>query len=169
MTETFDKKTRAGFWPRVAAFLLDRLILGAVFLPIRLIGGFDSALPVFFTYTKADLAAWALSAAYFALFTIKRGATPGKAAMHLRVVAEDGSEADRLTILLRETAGRYLSGLLCIGYIMAAADGENRALHDRLFDTRVVADYSRAEKKKKKPATAAEKEAADWYAPNIVK
>ena len=58
--------------------------------------------------------------------------------MLLRVEKEDGAPLPFIDALYRETVGRFLSGILCIGYLLTLADRDNRALHDRLCDTRVV-------------------------------
>ena len=59
-------------------------------------------------------------------------------ALGLKVIRSDGAR-----ITYGRAVGRFfaenLSGLiLCIGYIMVAFDGEKRALHDHICDTRVV-------------------------------
>ena len=170
----------APFFPRAAAYLLDRLILGAVLFLPRLIAGFRAAgidalsRAVLFRYTRTDIVFWALGAGYFLLFTALAGSTPGKRAMGLTVVNESGDRPDFMTVLCRETWARYLSSLLCIGYILCAVDPERGALHDRICGTRVV--YAQP----KEPVSAARAPvrtapplpalpADDWYAPNMDK
>ena len=137
-----DTTQAARFWPRAAAYLLDRAILGAVLLVPRLTALFRSlgggSRPVLFRFTVWDIVFWALAAAYFVLLTAFAGGTLGKKAMGLRVVTKTGEKPAFLTILWRETFARYLSGILFIGYLLCAADPENGALHDRICDTRVV-------------------------------
>ena len=67
-----------------------------------------------------------------------RQATPGKAALGLRVTAADGSRPS-----FGRAAGRFLAGapswaLLHFGHAMAAWTKERRALHDLIAGTRVV-------------------------------
>ena len=67
-----------------------------------------------------------------------RQATPGKAALGLRVTAADGSRPS-----FGRVAGRFLAGapswaLLHLGHAMAAWTKERRALHDLIAGTRVV-------------------------------
>lgn len=138
-----EKRLYAPFFPRLAAFLLDRLVLGALLLIPRitiLIGLLRGGLsaPVLFTYTPAAIVLYLLRAAYFVTFTYTSGATPGKRAMGLRVVPAEGERCRFADVLYRETVGRYLSGILCIGYLLCLGDGECRALHDRICGTRVV-------------------------------
>lgn len=134
---------RAGFWPRLAAFALDRLLLAVALLAVRLPGLFSSGgfynRAVLFSFTAMDILCWALISAYFVVLTACGGATLGKRAMGLQVVrGEDGEKPGFLTVLCRETAGRYLSSILYVGYFLIAIDSDRRGLHDRLFDTRVV-------------------------------
>lgn len=77
--------------------------------------------------------------AYHTFFVGKFQATPGKMMLKMKIVRSDGESLSYLRAFGRYW-GTYLSGLiLMIGYIMALFDKpENRALHDRLCDTRVV-------------------------------
>ena len=132
------------FWPRAAAFLLDRAILWLALLCVR-IPGIVSALrgglltrDVLFRFSWLDIIVWVLTTAYFVVFTACAGATLGKKAMGLRVVTREGEKVPFLTVLWRESFARYLSGILCIGYLLCLVDPANGALHDRICDTRVV-------------------------------
>ena len=166
MRETTELNT-AGFFPRLCAYGLDKLILGFALLFVRLpmlfSGGAERA--VFFRFTARDVVCAVLTAVYFVLFTLRKGATPGKLAMGLRVVNADGSACDLKTVLFRETVGRYLSGLLCIGYLIMLGDGEHRALHDRICDTRVVWKSPEEEKKEKLRILTTNDAERDWYRP----
>ena len=119
-----DKTLRAApFFPRLTAYLMDRLILWAVLLAPRIVawaGNSGDALSraVLFRFTWTDIVFWALGAAYFVVFTAFVGATPGKKAMGLTVVNGSGDRPDFVTVLWRETWARYLSSILCIGYIL---------------------------------------------------
>ena len=166
MRETTELNT-AGFFPRLCAYGLDKLILGFVLLFVRLPMSFadDAARAVLFRFTARDLLCAVLTAVYFVLFTLRKGATPGKLAMGLRVVNADGSPCGALTVLFRETVGRYLSGLLCIGYLLIPGDKEHRALHDRISDTRVVwKSKEEAQEEKLRILTTNDAE-RDWYRP----
>jgi len=77
-----------------------------------------------------------------------------------------------VTVLCRETWGRYLSSLLCLGYILCAVDCERGALHDRICDTRVVYAPAKAAPVQAVPAVRSAAPlpalpADDWYAPNM--
>ncbi len=141
--------TRAGFGPRAAAYLLDRAIVLAGLCLVRLPfgvaalfgAGGPTAKDFLFDHSFLDVLCWALGAAYFVLLTVFcGGATLGKRVMRLRLVRADGEPLRFLDVLYRETVGRFLSGILCLGYLMALADREHRAFHDWLCGTAVVYD-----------------------------
>ena len=76
-------------------------------------------------------------AAYFILLTYFSHSTPGKMLFRLEVVTKSG-EWTFLNIVYRETVGRFLSSLLCIGYLAVLVQGEKQGFHDMLCDTYVV-------------------------------
>jgi uncharacterized RDD family membrane protein YckC len=141
-------KPFAGFWVRLVARLIDNTITSIasyVFqipLLIMLAGmdkGKTSDLPVVFgTLAITVVLSLAAAAFYEAWFLVKKGATPGKMILGLRVIRARGG-----SITWALGAGRFFAYLLgsftlYIGYMMAGWDEEKRALHDRICDTRVV-------------------------------
>ncbi|MGM9615550.1 MAG: RDD family protein [Oscillospiraceae bacterium] len=144
-----DKEvTRAGFGPRAAAYVIDRAILFVALLLVRVpvwlvsLAGGDAltAKSFLFCYSFLDVLCWLLASAYLVLMTYYTGSTLGKKLMRLRVEKENGAALGFVDALYRETVGRFLSGIACIGYLMALADRKKRAFHDYLCDTRVVYD-----------------------------
>lgn len=144
-----DKEvTRAGFGPRAAAYVIDRAIILAALLIVRVpvwlvsLTGGDAltAKSFLFRYSFLDVLCWLLASAYLVLMTYYTGSTLGKKLMRLRVEKEDGAALSFVDALYRETVGRFLSGIACIGYLMVLADRKKRAFHDYLCDTRVVYD-----------------------------
>ena len=175
--QTAFPENRAGFWPRLAAYIMDRLLLFLVLLLVRVpalfsSGGFYSR-AVFFSFTGMDILRWVLISLYFVILTALGGATLGKRALGLRVVStETGEKPPFLRILLRETVGRYLSGILYVGYFLVAVDSEKRGLHDRICDTLVV--YAQRPVKDITPPPPPQRvltvvpvddPVKDWYAP----
>lgn len=148
-----SRRRYAGFWIRALARIIDNAILGAVFVLLLFL--WEAAMKgVIFNPTRASssdlVAAWAAfglvylvgtaaSLAYEAWFLARRGGTPGKLALGLRVLRAGGQPLNTGRSIGR-TFGYLLSGMLPfgIGYIMAGVDDEKRALHDRICDTRVV-------------------------------
>lgn len=175
--QTASFENRAGFWPRLAAYTLDRLILCVILLFVRIPGWFSSggfySQAIFFTFTAMDILRWALISLYFVILTACGGATLGKKAMGLQVVSsESGKKPSFLLALYRETVGRYLSSILCVGYFLVAVDSEKRGLHDRISDTAVV--YAQRPVKDTTPPPPPQRvltvvpvddPVKDWYAP----
>ena len=138
-----------GFWIRVAAKMIDGLLLGLVLVAPML------GLLIFRTVNSPHPPAgpnWdmigvqvlfqlvvTLGAVAYNTFMIgKYGATLGKMAMGLKVIVADGTPPTFLRAFGRAWA-EQLSGLVCyIGYIIAGFDEEKRALHDHICNTRVI-------------------------------
>ena len=126
---------------RAQAALVDALLFAAL-----------SALVVYFTgrAARADLGALASSwpglAAYLGLlalfyagyFTGTTGQTPGKLMTGLRVVGASGRPPGYPRAMARAFVGLLGTGLAGLGLLPMAFDPAARALHDRLFRTRVV-------------------------------
>jgi uncharacterized RDD family membrane protein YckC len=77
---------------------------------------------------------------YYGYFYSTKGASPGKLLLGLEVTGLDG--VTRLTpwrAFFREGIGKFISAVpLLTGYIIVMIRADHRALHDLLFDTRVV-------------------------------
>ena len=136
----------AGFWVRLAAYVIDSIIVFFGLLFVRLfLSGIMSVLSdtwiggnILFHYTLKDILLYGFQVLYFILCTYLTGTTLGKRAMNLRVVSADGQKLTILNVVYRETIGRFLCSLsVGIGYIIAGVDREKRGLHDILCDTRV--------------------------------
>lgn len=137
-----------GFWIRFGAKFIDGIVLGVADLALSFVVGYvlfhgnaasgaQNAASIGQAVASTMLQI-ALAVTYATFFIGRYAATPGKMVCGLKVVTAEG---DRVSY--GRALGRYfaeiLSGLvLCMGYIMAAFDGEKRALHDRLCNTRVV-------------------------------
>lgn len=149
MQNSSDRTTPsyAGFWVRAAAYLVDKTLVAAGLLIVRLmISGVSALLDgtgldgrILFQYTWKDILLYLLGATYFVLCTYYTGTTVGKRLFQLRVVSEDGDALTLTNVIYRETVGRFLSSILLMaGYLMAGLDKEKRGLHDILCDTRVI-------------------------------
>lgn len=139
------EKNYAGFWPRAAAKLLDYALLGAFNMCAALLlwgltpadAGPGVNLTLSLTVNLLQIIAAATYATYFiGAF----GATPGKMALGLSVVAPGHERVSYLRAFGRYWA-EVLSGMvLYLGYLMPLFDDERRALHDHLCGTRVLQD-----------------------------
>ncbi len=141
----------AGFWIRVLATIIDRLILGVVLSPLFFIyvlpamikasqGGFDEDNPHFvFAFAPAVwIIAFAVSWAYEAFLTSSEWqGTVGKRVLGLKVTDLNGNR-----ISLARATGRFFAKLLSfaicyVGVIMVAFTERKQGLHDIIAGTLV--------------------------------
>ena len=134
-----ERPARAG--ERLRAALVDGLLFGAM-----------SAVVVYFAGRAARVelvalvASWPALASYLCLlalfyagyFTGTTGQTPGKLVAGLRVVDATGRPPGYLRAMARALVGLAGTALVGLGLLPIAFDPAGRALHDRLFRTRVV-------------------------------
>jgi uncharacterized RDD family membrane protein YckC len=153
----------AGWWSRVAAFVLDGLIIGvggllllALFGALFSVGFFASdeagVIAVMFGLMLAFAAFAVVALLYAPLMMAKtNGRTLGRMAVGIRVVRANGLPMTFGWAMLREVAVKWLlfgvvGGSVTFGLawlidvLWPLWDEENRALHDFLVDTRVVRD-----------------------------
>ncbi|MDA0819244.1 MAG: RDD family protein [Proteobacteria bacterium] len=131
----------AGFWIRVAAYLIDFIPLIIIAVVLAFMTGdplidTDPTAPI---YGWADVANLILGIAYFVGFESSAyQATPGKMALGLIVTDLDGRRISPWRALGRYFA-KILSGLiLLIGYIMIGFTERKQGLHDMICSTLVV-------------------------------
>jgi uncharacterized RDD family membrane protein YckC len=147
----------AGFWARLAAFMIDHVLLVVIFLavwtpiagprhwqmpdvPQTLTGTslhqyfeqsslwWDKAFPVFYP----------IFLLYDVLLNGRFGATVGKMAIGAKITRLDGSPIGYNRALLRWLAARLSEFLFFFGYLLIGLRGDKRALHDLLAGTKVV-------------------------------
>ncbi len=140
----------AGFWRRFAAYIIDGLLVGAVFwIAWAIIGidfqyDFENPSDWYTNYPSGwfiilTLAGYIVPWLYFALMEASaKQATLGKLALGIKVTDEAGNR-----VSFGRATGRFfskiLSGMiLCIGYIMIAFTKKKQGLHDILAGTLVV-------------------------------
>ncbi|MEZ5460257.1 RDD family protein [Dokdonella sp.] len=135
----------AGFWRRVAAYMLDSIILSVVSLIFfAVIGGLgwlasDSPGLVFFIMFLGYVGLIAIMWLYFAKFESgPRQATPGKQVMGIKVTDDKGQR-----IGFGRATGRFfgkiVSGMIMnVGYMMAGFTSRKQALHDMMAGCCVV-------------------------------
>lgn len=142
-----EEKIYAGFFVRLAAYLIDWLIVGTALLVFKIpmwvasFSGTESLLSrdFIFSYSAYDIVLYILKVLYFALCTYYTGATVGKHLLQLQVVSTENRKPTFFEIVYRESVGKFLSGvIMSLGYIIAAWDKKKQGLHDKLADTVVV-------------------------------
>ena len=131
----------AGFWPRLAAQLLDiawMLPLGLVLVTLGQAARGGELSP------GSDLLLQLISALITLLFWTTRQATPGKMLLRLRVVDAETGLTPPWTRLVVRYLGYILSSLpLGLGYLWMIWDPRRQCWHDRLARTLVVQDPPR--------------------------
>ena len=119
-----------GFWIRLAAFLIDGILLTIVGLLIRAAFGDSLAVSLF---------NMAINLAYGVIMVAWRGQTVGKMIVGIQVVDANGNIPGIGAVLLRETVGKFLSTIaLFLGYLWVAWDKDKRGWHDHIAGTYVV-------------------------------
>jgi uncharacterized RDD family membrane protein YckC len=143
--EDFGVYERAGFIARWYAITFDLTFAAPLNIFVHLpFERYLARLTAFGHPTEATIQRLLLMAIpillYFVVPTLLWGQTLGKRIVGLRVIRQDGEP--RLgfgQVLVRETVGRALSlAMLGVGFLMAAAEPEKRAMHDVLTKTDVV-------------------------------
>jgi uncharacterized RDD family membrane protein YckC len=113
---------RAGFWIRMAALLLDVLLVGFAMSLLHPFGNFHIA----------------VLAIYGAVMWKLRGTTVGGIVFDLHVVRLDGRPIDWETAIVR-ALGCFLSlFVVFLGFIWIAFDYNSQAWHDKIAGTVVV-------------------------------
>ena len=136
-----------GFWIRVAAALIDAILIIVTNLLLILLWGlllertFASFGQVGFGLGGvAFLIIWvAIPWIYHVAFITSKGQTIGKMIVGAQVVNRDGNIPRLGSVLLREIVGKFLSRLaLNLGYLWVGWDKEKRGWHDHIGGTYVV-------------------------------
>jgi len=146
----------AGFWRRLAAGIVDMIVLSSVFgilatlvalilrhpLPRLSQLGPDYIVDMAVNggiFAEAALAMLAiLGFLYFFLFTTLRGQTFGKHMMRVKVIDAYGERPSMMRALVRTVAYLPSLVLLALGFLWIGFDREKRGLHDWIADTYVV-------------------------------
>ena len=119
-----------GFWIRVAALLIDSILLVIVSLIFRVALGES---------TFVSVINLVFNLGYAVILTAWRGQTVGKMVLGIQVVDRQGNVPGIGAVLLREIVGKLLSAIfLGLGYLWVAWDKEKRGWHDHIAGTYVV-------------------------------
>ena len=120
----------SSFRRRLAAWLIDGVILSVVFAIIGLVFPPDR-----FAAVGKPLIGWL----YFALFTGLEGQTPGKMLVGIKVVDAEGRVPGRGSVLMREVIGKFVSIIpLTLGYLWMLWDPKSQTWHDKMAGTYVI-------------------------------
>lgn len=134
----------ASFWKRLAAWIVDALLIGAIIFLARI--SFATAISLIHLKLaggKATMISLVVGVSIAILYhTVFESSvlqsTPGKMLLGLAVTDRDGRRISFKRALGRHF-GKYISGaLLCIGYAMCAFTAQKQCLHDRMAGCFVV-------------------------------
>ncbi len=138
----------AGFWIRVAASLIDTVLIACVIVPplVAIYGWSYFAPSTGFVAGVADvLLSWVMPPVIVIAFWLYRQATPGKMLLSLRIV--DAGTGGALGI--GQSVGRYFGYFLStiplgLGLLWVAFDARKQGWHDKLAGTVVIRSGKRA-------------------------
>lgn len=116
----------AGFWKRLAAYLVDYFIIGITCWIISLIGVFGNFL------------SFLILAVFLIGFWSATGQTPGKAVVGIKIVRLDGTNIGLGNAVLRFIGYIVSSIIFFIGFLMIGWHGKKRGLHDLIAATAVI-------------------------------
>lgn len=129
-----------GFWARVAASLIDTVLLLIVTLPLSYLAYGRIASEEGFIRGPADvLINWLLPALLILWLWSKLQATPGKMVMSAKIVDADTGAEPTLKQLLIRYLGYFVSAIpLCLGFLWVGLDRRKQGWHDKMANTAVV-------------------------------
>jgi uncharacterized RDD family membrane protein YckC len=131
----------AGFWIRVAATMIDSVLILAVITPFILLLGepmhniSDSTLPT----AENLILNYFIPALAIIAFWMYKSSTPGKMIFHLKIV--DAKTRKKPTT--KQLIGRYFAYYISIlpfmlGFVWVAIDSKKQGWHDKMAGTLVV-------------------------------
>lgn len=114
----------AGFWRRLAASIIDSIVLGIV----------TYVLEAVVSQTFGVVLGFVVSAAYFTWFHGRTGQTPGDAALGVRVVDlrdNVGAPIGYSRAFLRWLVSIFSGAVIVLGYLWMLWDGRKQTWHDK--------------------------------------
>jgi len=140
----------AGFWRRFGAYVIDALVLGAIFGVLEpllwpdfgklfnVTTSFDSNYWMTQLRALANVISTILSGVYFVVFWVWRGQTLGMMVAGVKVIRIDGTQIDTGRAIVRYL-GYIVSMIpLFLGFIWIAFDAHKQGWHDKIAETYVV-------------------------------
>ncbi|HAE36708.1 MAG: hypothetical protein UR85_C0013G0005 [Candidatus Nomurabacteria bacterium GW2011_GWF2_35_66] len=120
----------AGFWIRVLAYFIDVFVCVIFMIP-------------FFVFSEDTVlleVVLSIIVLFYLVFTTKKyQATLGKMAVGIKVISEKSENLTWGQVILRETIGKIISGLIfSIGYLAVAFTSKKQGFHDLIARTLVV-------------------------------
>lgn len=139
-----------GFRRRSVALLIDgtiyKFLWFPISLPLNIALGFIKKSPQYGSLSNQiglqvfSVLLYLVAMFYFnGFFYNKKGGTPGKLLLGLKVVRRDtGAYLSYWQAFWRETLGRAISGFTIVGYLWALTSRDRLAFHDLIMNTQVL-------------------------------
>jgi uncharacterized RDD family membrane protein YckC len=124
-------ETRAGFWRRLGAAIIDGIIVGIVEAIVAVAAGKAAGYVVGLVFGLA----------YFTFFHGRTGQTPGDAALGLKVIDFRGGTVQPIgypRALLRWFVSLFSGFVIVLGYLWMLWDPEKQTWHDKAAGSIVV-------------------------------
>lgn len=126
---------KGSFWTRLAAYIIDEIII----LVILFLLIFTLTLLEFGTKGLENVIYYLVSIFYGAILIWRFGATLGKKLLKLKVVTNSYQPVSIGRALLRESIGKFISGIIfSLGFFTALIDKRRQTWHDKIAKTYVV-------------------------------
>jgi uncharacterized RDD family membrane protein YckC len=120
---------RAGFFIRLAGFIVDAIVLGVV----------GTVLGLVLKGVAGSILSLLVGLLYYTLLVGGRGQTVGMGAARVRVIDKDGGGDIGYGRAFVRWIGMYISALfIFLGYFWMLWDGENQCWHDKMANDVVV-------------------------------
>lgn len=130
----------ASFGLRAFAFIVDMLVIGAIYKILINVLGIDLDYEIY-GIEMAEILRWIVTILYFVIISlVTKGQTLGKMIVGIRVVSLTSDKLDLGQILIREIAGRLIQNTIMILYLLPIFTSKNQSLIDFFVDTAVVKD-----------------------------
>ncbi|NWF68063.1 MAG: RDD family protein [Chloroflexi bacterium] len=127
--ETFEL---ASIGSRLFALIIDNILIGIISGIVGGVSGSDGGVIGFITYFLL------LSGYQWYFLLYRNGQTPGKSAMHIRVIKTDGTPMSGSDAVLRALGYVINNALLGLGWLWALFDSSYQGIQDKLANTYVV-------------------------------
>lgn len=140
---------KASIVRRYFALVIDTLLflpinIGVLILAVSIAKGIHN---IYISAFISKLFPYLIFAAYNVLFIWKYGATLGKRWLKIKVVNTNYQPLSLGQALLRETIGKFLSGIIfSLGYLSAIWDKNRQGWHDKIAKTYVVTSIPTSDK-----------------------
>ncbi len=132
----------ASFWRRWGSHIIDSFIMNVILFAVSFLIGFGTGM---FGLAETNpvsiigaVVAFVAPVAYCIVFWTRTGATPGKAALGVRVVSAGGGPLTGGQSFVRYIGYLVSTLVFCLGFLAMLWDDENRCWHDRMAGTRVI-------------------------------